>query len=96
MLGQFNAVLGQRGLDLFVYYRYHFYKGIAKKHKDGGILCQHVKSVHNLGKTGLKKRGLKLVLIDYTLPLLLKKILVKNHVSYIQDFTVYVPGDGAD
>ena len=82
-------------MDLFVYYRYHLCKGIAKKIKMVEY-CRHVKSVHNLGQTGLKKRGLKLVLIDYTLPLLLKKILVKNHVSYIQDFTVYVPGDGAD
>ena len=40
------------------------------------------------GKILAEKRGLKLVLIDYTLPLLLKKFLVKNHASNIPDFTV--------
>ena len=41
------------------------------------------------GKFWLKKRGLKLVLIDYTLPLLLTKFWLKNHASNIHDFTVY-------
>ena len=35
-----------------------------------------------------EKGGLKLVLIDYTLPLLSKEFLVKNHASNIPDFTV--------
>ena len=35
------------------------------------------------------KFWLKEVLIDYTLPLLSKKFLVKNHVSNIPDFTVH-------
>ena len=40
------------------------------------------------GENGAEKKGLKLVLIDYTLPQLSKNFLVKNHGSNIQDFKV--------
>ena len=50
------------------------------------------------GENWAEKRGLKLVRIDYTLPLLMKNFLVKNHASNIQDLTVssmYSVGVGA-
>ena len=49
-----------------------------------------MKLFHEVGKIRLRIGGLKLVLIDYMLPILSKNFLVKNHASNIQNFTVCI------